>query len=711
MSIITKYPEPLVFGLDIGTRSIVGIVGYKKLDKFNVIAMSIKYHDTRAMLDGQIHDINAVGQEIKYIKEDLERQLGGRKLTDVSIAAAGRVLKTAVGVGNYEFSENTTINMEYIHSIDLIGVENAHSIILEQLKEVEDNTKFYCVGYTVIKYYLNDFEITNLEGHKGKKIGSKVLATFLPEEVVDSLYTAVELSGLSVSCLTLEPIAAINVAIPEQYRLLNIALIDVGAGTSDICITKDGSIIGYGMIPAAGDELTEALQKKYLVDFKTAENLKMSASKKRVVTYKDIMGIAYKISPTDLMKTISHIKEEITRNIAEKIIQLNGGMTVSAAFVVGGGGKLAGFTESLASYLKLPTERVALRGAEVMNNIEFLIEEYKKDSLFVTPVGICMNYFDQKNNFIFVTVNNSRIKLYNNAKLTIFDAALQYGIPNEHIFAKRGADLTFKVNGKTRIVRGQKGEAAVIKQNGKIVGMNALIEANDKIEILESTAGENAKMELGGLPEYESKLNFIINEKSVICPKFAMVNNKLESQFYLINNNDEIIMRNYYILSELLTFIDYIPEGQVFVNNQLADSDTKVYENFLVNWKDNIEFKDLKVDNEIIKEVDDDYEFEKTTNIKDDHFNNTNDVSSKSMDKLIINKVEDKTKTIKVLVNNKVVMLSGKEKYCFVDVFDFYDFDLKVVAGTKLVTEVNGHEASHFEPIEEGSVIEIYWKG
>ena len=79
-----------------------------------------------------------------------------------------------------------------------------------------------------------------------------MLATFLPEEVVDSLYAAVEQAGLYVTNLTLEPIAAMTVAIPEQYRLLNIALIDIGAGTSDICITKDGSVIAYGMIPAAG---------------------------------------------------------------------------------------------------------------------------------------------------------------------------------------------------------------------------------------------------------------------------------------------------------------------------------------------------------------------------------------------------------------------------------------------------------------------------
>lgn len=76
---------------------------------------------------------------------------------------------------------------------------------------------------------LNGFDITNLEGHKADKISVELIATFLPEEVVDGLYEAVGYAGLKVASLTLEPIAAMNIAIPEQYRLLNIGLIDVGA--------------------------------------------------------------------------------------------------------------------------------------------------------------------------------------------------------------------------------------------------------------------------------------------------------------------------------------------------------------------------------------------------------------------------------------------------------------------------------------------------
>ena len=98
-----------------------------------------------------------------------------------------------------------------------------------------------------------------------------VVATFLPSEVVDSLYAVMQKAGLEVASMTLEPIAALNAAIPADLRLLNLALVDIGAGTSDIAVCRDGSVVGYTMATVAGDEITEALMRACLVDFPTAE--------------------------------------------------------------------------------------------------------------------------------------------------------------------------------------------------------------------------------------------------------------------------------------------------------------------------------------------------------------------------------------------------------------------------------------------------------
>ena len=196
-----------VFGLDIGTRNVVGTVGYQTDDKeFVVTAQYVREHETRAMLDGQIHDIGRVAKTIKEVKDELEKQTG-QPLEEVCIAAAGRVLKTVTTHVEYEYAQESVVTGEDVHTLDLLGIEKAQ----EALKEVNDTSyKFYCVGYSTVKFFLNDEVFISLEGHKANKIGEDIIVTFLPEDVVDGLYAAVGQAGLSVANMTLEPIAAIN---------------------------------------------------------------------------------------------------------------------------------------------------------------------------------------------------------------------------------------------------------------------------------------------------------------------------------------------------------------------------------------------------------------------------------------------------------------------------------------------------------------------
>ncbi|MDO5156595.1 MAG: rod shape-determining protein [Eubacteriales bacterium] len=715
MAALTKYPESLVFGLDIGTRSIVGTVGYREGKQFRIVAQCVKFHDTRAMLDGQIHDIGKVGEEIIYVKEELEKQLSGRKLKEVCIAAAGRVLKTAVGNSYYEFPETTPVNQEYIHSLEMLGVEKAH----EQMQEENDtDVKFFCVGYSVIKYYLNGEEIGNLEGHKARTISADVLATFLPEEVVDGLYAAVSIADLEIANMTLEPIAAIQVAIPESYRMLNIALVDVGAGTSDICITKSGSVIGYGMLPNAGDEITECLVQRHLVDFATAEKIKMIAPGKKTLSYKDIIGITHKISPAEVYEQVDSVLEDITKKTAEKIKELNGGKTVSAVFVVGGGGKIKGYVEKLAKHLELPAERVALRGQEVLGFVDILVDGVKKDPLLVTPIGICLNFYEQKNHFIFLQVNGERVKLYNNDNLTVFDAAIAYGLSNDEIFPRRGNDLNYKLNGKAKFVRGVAGESAKILLNGTEVGMNHLIAAGDQIQITPSTAGDNATVVLGNLSDFGATIQFEVNERMISCPRYASVNGNLASEFYQIEENDNVEILNYYTLSQLMQFMDIETPHEVYVNGARAGADTKIYENFKVAWIEQEEIYKAQKMLEEKKQKEQDAEMEllvdnETQKQAESDRSKTDSINASDGDSILetsAETVENKEiQDMHVTVNGKSITLSGKSNYVFVDIFDKYEFDLTKVHGTILVQRIDGNDAEHFSPLHQGANIELYW--
>ena len=683
-----------VFGLDIGTRNMVGTVGYKTNDnRFVVVAQVSKEHKTRAMLDGQIHDIAKVAESIKAIKKELEEAVS-MPLSEVCIAAAGRVLKTVRKKVDYEFGAETVVNEEHVYSLDMLGVEKAYEEVREDMKN--ESGQFYCVGYSVVQYYLNDYAISVLEDHKAVKIGVDLIATFLPDEVVDGLYSAVSKADLKVANLTLEPIAAINVAIPEKYRLLNIALVDVGAGTSDISIAKGGSIQAFGMMPYAGDEITEVIASKYLVDFATAEKIKKQANKKEI-KFKDIMGIKTSITKEELIDAVEETVENITTQLADKITELNGGKPVSAVFVVGGGGKIAGFTEKLAEHLGLAKERVALRGQEVMQNIEFKAEGIKKDSLLVTPIGICLNFYEQKNNFIPVLINNEHIKLYDNDKVCVVDAALQLGLANEYLFPKRGPELIFTVNGDKRMVRGKQGEAAVIRVNGREANLNTPIEANDNIEITESTAGDAGYCEIGDLPEYLGTINFIVNGKDIICPRFAHVNGNMVPGTYSIQSGDRVEILNYYLLSQVLEFMDLEYYRGIKVNNELADENTKIYENFKIEYHAG----DI-LSQSLYEEDTEDIEDNTSKDNQDQVLTEDNSAGDYS-------NVQN-GKSIVVIVNKQPVVLKGKESYIYVDILDFYPFDTRVAGGKDLIMTVNDEKAEFSTPIHDGDIIEIYWE-
>lgn len=833
-----------VYGLDIGTRSIVGTVGYRQKDRFCIVAQQSIEHESRAMLDGQIHDINTVSETISEVTRILEERVK-QPLKQVCIAAAGRVLKTITVHVDMKLDGEKTVSKEDIYALDSLGIEKAYETFVKS-DDYDETMKFYCVGYSVMHYYMNGYLMNQLENHKAKEISADLIATFLPDDVVDGLYKSVELAGLEVSNLTLEPIAAIELAIPEMYRMLNIALIDVGAGTSDISITKDGSIVAYGMLPIAGDCLTEDIARHCLVDFYTAEQIKRGIDGldcEDSIEYKDIMGISQKISKKEVLEVIADDLENMAKQAADKIKELNGNKPVSAVFVVGGGGKIDTYTERVAKHLGIAKERCAVRGEEVMSKIDFLEKNAKKDSLLVTPIGICLNFYEQSNNFIFVNFNDQRIKLYDNGHLAIVDAAISAEFPNEDLFPKRGESLEFVLNGQPVTIRGKRGESATVWLNGEETDIHAAIRSNDIIRVIPSTAGEKADMIVSKLPGYQGNLTVRFEDKDIVLPKLACVNGMLQSAYYEIQNGDQVELLDYYTVKQIMEFMD-VPADTieaVYVNHEEAYWDTKVYHNFTVAIKTGEagmeetgveEETDASVENigtdESLSSIEkakanaqktiEQLQFEHAeeglmamiqsamnltgvsgkeaanqsvavtnshkshgqmdnrqggtntevqqaaprypkveksarelyssiqsninrlkngeaiTTLRDEAIKDevnlqtegqiakTDEASDETTAKvrqtgeIVIPAAETvvvngkMTQTIHVLVNDELVTLKGKPDYIYVDVFQFYEFDLSRPKGKAVVTMINGREAQYIEPLANGDRLQIYWR-
>lgn len=492
--------DNLIFALDIGTRTVIGVVGFYEDDKFKVIDIDVVEHKNRAMFDGQVHDVEEVAWAAKMVKDNLEKRLGV-SLENVSIAAAGRSLKTRQVRVERLVDIKKEIDTNTVGSLEIEGIQAAQAQVEEEISDEEDIV-YYCVGYTVINYYLNNYIISSLIGHKGKLIGADVLATFLPHTVVDSLYTVMNRVGLKVTSLTLEPIAAINITIPKNIRLLNLALVDIGAGTSDIAITQNGSVVAYAMVPIAGDEITEVICQNYLLEFNTAEKVKIAINGlDDEVEFTDILGIVHTEKVQILKELIKSSVKKLADTITDKIIEYNK-KAPSAVFLVGGGSQVWGLSQAIAENLKLPKERVAVRKIDAVQNIEMENKETAGPE-YITPLGIALNSLQRDGqDFLFATVNGKKVRLFNVRQQTVADALLLADVRPEQLIPKKGENLTFNLNGEVRIVSGEYGQSAEIYVNGEQGSIQTILNPGDDIIIKPAGPGQAASICIKDIIEY-----------------------------------------------------------------------------------------------------------------------------------------------------------------------------------------------------------------
>ena len=181
----------------------------------------------------------------------------------------------------------------------------------------------------------------------------------------------------------------------------------------------------------------------------------------------------------------------------------------------------------------------------------------------------------------------------------------------------------------------------------------------------------------------------------------------------------------------------------IFVNNEEADLDTLVYENFSVEWKtdeygvariDNNNYNDTQESdsddasvlaeqdanstesdntvtrtseqmmNQVLDELHDEFAKEAEASAVPENELPKNDIQEE------IHEEDSSENTVTVIVNGEPVELSGKDTYIFVDIFTHISFDLQEGKGRAIATVINGRDAQFSEELHEGDKIELYWK-
>ncbi|WP_409370446.1 cell division FtsA domain-containing protein [Lysinibacillus sp. 38-6] len=526
-----------LFALDIGTRSVVGIILEENNDHFHVQDILVKEHKERAMVDGQIHNVMYVAELITEIKQQLEEKHG--PLSKVSVAAAGRSLKTEQASVTLNIRNRPIFTEEDISRLELQAVQQAQQQLLQH-KEDTKTSHYYCVGYSVLYYRLDGEEIGSLLDQQGDEAQIEVIATFLPRVVVESLIAALKRANLEMDALTLEPIAAINVLIPPTMRRLNVALVDIGAGTSDIAITDKSTVVAYGMVPTAGDEITEALSDHYLLDFPVAEEAKRQLHSAEEILIQDILGFDQYYPKAEVLTAIEPAVKQLAKAIGEEILRLNNRTAPKAVMLVGGGSLTPNLTTEIGLVLNLPANRIAVRGVDAIQNLT-KEEHIKASPELVTPIGIAIAAKKMPIQYMSLTVNEQIVRLFELKEMTVGDAFLAANIRAKQLYGKPGHGLSISVNGQDIFIPGGHGQPAQILVNGQQASTKTIIKTGDAILLIEGQDGHPATATVQDIVDQAvTKTVTIQDTKYIVEPKIT-VNGSPVSMDTVLNDRDSIV--------------------------------------------------------------------------------------------------------------------------------------------------------------------------
>ncbi|WP_052303875.1 cell division protein FtsA [Desulfofundulus kuznetsovii] len=699
-------PENTIFALDIGTRTVIGLVAVPEDGRLRLAAQRLVEHRRRTMLDGQIHDIPGVAEAVRAVKKELEGELGF-PLRYVAIAAAGRSLVTRSCHIEQETS-GQEIDWPEVNALELAAIQQAHR---ELAAEPPPNGQdFTCVGYSIVSYYLDGYPISSLVGHRGKTIGADVLATFLPGSVVNSLYTVLQRVELEPLSLTLEPIAAIEAAIPENYRLLNLALVDIGAGTSDIAITRDGAITAYGMVPVAGDEITEEIVQTCLVDFDTAERMKRELIRGEDIRYTDIVGMENTISCQDLLARIDPALERLAREISTQILAQNGGRPPRSVFCVGGGGQVPGLTEKIARHLELDKNRVVLRDRRSLGQVLMVDgDDQIPGPEGVTVAGIALVALRKLgHDFIHIMVNGVEHRLFNAREFTVGNVLALTGFNPRLLIGQNGKNLTFTLNGKRQVIFGGLSQPARILVNDREANMQTRVAHGDRIVVHPAVNGADARVTVADLLPPPATITVYANGRPVETAACCYINGQVAEPSREIppECNVEICsVKPFFewLAEHLAASLEELEAWEVLVNDQVAPPTYRLHDGDRVDYRPKgKENRRWPVDKLITVKPG------QNAPVAEDRGENqgTQEILPRHPEIPGGNFSSELTQSITVTVNGSTVNLTGRSSYIFIDIFNYIDLDPSGLKPPIRLT-LNGKEASFTDELHDGDIIEI----
>jgi cell division protein FtsA len=253
--------KKMIVGLDIGTSKVVAIVGEIGPDG-EIEIVGIGSHPSKGMKKGVVVNIESTVQSIQRAVEEAEL-MAGCQIHSVYVGIAGSHIRSLNSHGIVAIKDREV----YAHDLErVIDAAQAVAIPADQ---------------KILHILPQEYVIDNQEGIKepmgmsGVRLEAKVHLVTCAVNAAQNIEKCIRRCGLEVEEIILEQLASSYAVLTDDERELGVCLVDIGGGTTDIAIFTDGSIRHTGVIPIAGDQVTNDIAMALRTPTQHAEEIKI----------------------------------------------------------------------------------------------------------------------------------------------------------------------------------------------------------------------------------------------------------------------------------------------------------------------------------------------------------------------------------------------------------------------------------------------------
>ena len=379
--------EQLAVGLDIGTTKIVAMLGTKnEYGKLEIVGVGKS--KSQGVHRGVVNNITQTIQSIQAAAHEAEA-ISGKKITSVVVGIAGQHIRS-------------------LHHSDYITRTNADEVIDEADIERLKNQVFKLVmlpGEEIIHVLPQEYkvdgqaEIKEPIGMYGGRLEANFHVVVGQVSSIRNIARCVKSAGLDFGGITLEPLASADAVLSQEEKEAGVALIDIGGGTTDLAIFKDGIIRHTAVIPFGGNVITEDIKEGCSIIEKQAELLKIKFGSAWPGENKDneivsIPGLRGRDPKEITLKNLSKIIHARVTEIIEQVYAeiKNYGheeqkKKLIAGIVLTGGGSQLKHLKQLVEYITGMDTRIGYPNEHLAGDTD----KATTSPLFATAVGLVMN--------------------------------------------------------------------------------------------------------------------------------------------------------------------------------------------------------------------------------------------------------------------------------------------------------------------------------